>query len=75
MFWVLGSELTRRSSEARHRVEQAVTERLERIVDIVFRYHGPRGILARTSPTGGAMVWVAVLLAVTLVIYYWRGAG
>ncbi len=75
LFWVLGSELTRRSSEARHRVEQAATERLERIVDTVFRYHGPQGILARTSPTGGAMVWVAVLLAVTLVIYYWRGAG
>ncbi len=40
--------------------------RLERALGQVTRYHGPRGILARTWPTGSTVLWVAFLLAVML---------
>ena len=74
-FKALGAEYTLRISEARNRTEQAATARMAQVVDTLFLYHGPKGILARSWLTGGATVWVAILLAATLVIYYWRGAG
>ena len=36
----------------------------------VFRHYGPEGTLARTWPTGSMVLWVAVLLAASLVLYY-----
>ena len=35
----------------------------------VARGHGPRGILARTWPTGSMILWVAILLGAYLVFY------
>ncbi len=43
---------------------------LDTIVAGVFRHHGPQGILARTWPTGSTVLWVAVLLAIYLLLYY-----
>ena len=34
------------------------------------RHHGPHGILARTWPTGSMVLWVAVLLSIYLILYY-----
>ena len=42
----------------------------DRFIVIVFHYHGPHGVLARTWPIGGAAIWVLVLLAGFLIIYY-----
>jgi multicomponent Na+:H+ antiporter subunit D len=36
----------------------------------VFRHYGPEGTLSRTWPTGSMVLWVAVLLAASLVLYY-----
>ena len=36
----------------------------------IHRHHGPEGILARSWPTGSMVLWVAILLASYLVIYY-----
>jgi len=44
--------------------------RLQRFVATVYRHHGPQGALARTWPTGSTVLWVAVLLCVTLFLYY-----
>jgi multicomponent Na+:H+ antiporter subunit D len=44
--------------------------RLERALAQIARHHGPEGILARTVPTGSTIVWVAVLLAVMLLLNY-----
>ncbi len=38
----------------------------------LFLYHGPRGILARTWPTGSMVLWVAVLLGAYLLAYLLR---
>ena len=43
---------------------------VHRFIDYMFRHHGPEGILARTWPTGSMALWVAVLLATFLLIYY-----
>ncbi|HYW04971.1 MAG TPA: Na(+)/H(+) antiporter subunit D [Gammaproteobacteria bacterium] len=41
-------------------------------VTLLARHHGPQGRLARTWPTGSMVLWVAVLLALYLVLYYFR---
>jgi multicomponent Na+:H+ antiporter subunit D len=42
----------------------------DRLMVVVFHYHGPHGVLARTWPIGGGAIWVLVLLAGFLIIYY-----
>ncbi len=44
--------------------------RLRQFIATVHRHHGPQGALARTWPTGSTVLWVAVLLCVTLFLYY-----
>jgi multicomponent Na+:H+ antiporter subunit D len=36
----------------------------------IVRHHGPTGSLARSWPTGSMMMWMAMLLCLTLVLYY-----
>jgi multicomponent Na+:H+ antiporter subunit D len=38
----------------------------------LYRHHGPQGVLARTWPTGSTVLWVAVLLAGSLLLYYFQ---
>jgi len=38
----------------------------------VYRHHGPQGVFARTWSTGSTVLWVAVLLATYLIVYYLR---
>jgi multicomponent Na+:H+ antiporter subunit D len=40
------------------------------LLENVNRHHGPQGVLARTWPTGSMVLWVAVLLAGSLLVYY-----
>ena len=37
---------------------------------LVHRLHGAEGVLARTASTGGMAMWVAILLAAYLAVYY-----
>jgi|TARA_B100001750_G_scaffold209114_1_gene188592 multicomponent Na+:H+ antiporter subunit D len=39
-------------------------------VQTVHRHHGPQGILERTWTTGSMALWVAILLAMILLLYY-----
>ena len=41
-----------------------------RIGAYVHHHHGADGVLARTWTTGGMALWVAILLAAYLVLYY-----
>ena len=45
-------------------------DRIDKIIAGVFRHHGPEGMLARTWPTGSTVLWVAVLLAVYMIVYF-----
>jgi multicomponent Na+:H+ antiporter subunit D len=43
---------------------------LTRFVRGVYRAHGPEGLWARTWPTGSTVLWIAIILAAYLLIYY-----
>jgi len=45
-------------------------EGVERLIAGLFRQTGPRGLLARTVPVGGMVLWVIVLLAIYLVLNF-----
>jgi multicomponent Na+:H+ antiporter subunit D len=51
-------------------VRSGALRRWSRILETLVRHHGPQGILARTWPTGSMVLWVAVLLGASLVMYY-----
>ena len=45
-------------------------QRLAAALGFVTRHHGPRGILARTWPTGSTVLWVSILLTVYLIYFF-----
>ena len=66
----LSCVLVRGSSAAYQYLAAAVVQFLTAALARVYRHHGPEGILARSWPTGSMVLWVAILLASYLVIYY-----
>ena len=42
----------------------------QRRFDRLFEVHGPQGIFARTWPSASMVLWVAVLLAASMILYY-----
>ncbi len=51
-------------------LRRSVMRRIETVLEALFRYHGPQGVLARTWATGSMVLWVAILLVVYLIFYY-----
>jgi multicomponent Na+:H+ antiporter subunit D len=43
--------------------------RVDNFIVTLRRHHGPRGILARTWPTGSTVLWVTVILTASLILY------
>lgn len=70
----LGATLARRlvhnCSQARDALENMGRRKLDEFLDIVFRHHGPTGMLARSMTASGMVIWVAVLLALYLLVYF-----
>jgi len=56
--------------EVMEKAEQQVLQLLQAMLQRIQRHHGPEGILARTWPTGSMVLWVAIMLASYLIIYY-----
>ncbi|MGB5621464.1 MAG: Na(+)/H(+) antiporter subunit D [Gammaproteobacteria bacterium] len=48
----------------------ALSNQVNALSDLLFRHLGPGGMMARTWPTGSMTLWVAVLLAVMVLVYY-----
>jgi len=58
---------------ALHRVGYAVTGRLATTaLALAQRHLGPQGLLGRSWLTASMALWVAVLLAAYLLVFYWR---
>ena len=57
-------------SIARTRLVEGGMRRLTRLLDGVYRHHGPQGVFARTWPTGSTVLWVAIFLGAFLILYY-----
>ena len=58
---------SRRAVVATSRVGESLGRTLMRLV---LHHYGPEGTLARAWPTGSMVLWVAVLLGASLVLYY-----
>lgn len=65
----LAGEFTVRTAAARQRLEDRAYARARRFVANLYAHHGPHGILARTWPTGSMVLWVALMLGCTLLLY------
>ena len=63
--WVLS-----RTSDGWQSILHDLRQGVHRFVAYMFLHHGPKGVLARTWPTGSMALWVAVLLGGFLLIYY-----
>jgi multicomponent Na+:H+ antiporter subunit D len=55
---------------ARTRLVQALQTDATRLLEGIYRYHGPQGVFARTWSTGSSVLWVALLLGAILIVYY-----
>ena len=62
-----GTVLVRMFNEA---MGSAAKASVGRVAGWLERHHGAEGLLARTWTTGGMALWVALLLAAYLVVYY-----
>lgn len=51
-------------------VMQFIKDFGQRRLDYLFEVHGPQGIFARTWPSASMVLWVAVLLAASMILYY-----
>ncbi len=68
----LAHEFARRGGAADSGMRRLMLRRLDASLAQVFRHHGPQGVLARTTPTGSTVLWVAVLLAGFLLLYFYQ---
>jgi multicomponent Na+:H+ antiporter subunit D len=70
----LGANAAKAAIDSAARVGAVLSGAAERVlrsgVRRIYRHHGPEGVLARTWPTGSMVLWVAILLASYLVMYY-----
>ncbi len=55
---------------AGERLRAAARRGGERVVQALWRHHGPQGVLARGWPSGSMVFWVALLLGAYLLLYY-----
>ncbi|MGI9317968.1 MAG: Na(+)/H(+) antiporter subunit D, partial [bacterium] len=60
---IFATEFTIKTSDVRHQIEKNIRLRVEGFIKRLYRHHGPHGILARTWPSGGMVLWVALMLA------------
>ncbi len=65
-----GNEFSVRTSAAREEKEAQALVRVWRLVDNLYQHHGPQGTLARSWPIGSMVIWVAALLGLSLLLYY-----
>jgi multicomponent Na+:H+ antiporter subunit D len=68
-FYAFGMVLSGRVSSARNDLEQRVAARVSRGIANLYAHHGPQGILARSRPTGSMVLWVALMLGCSLLLY------
>jgi multicomponent Na+:H+ antiporter subunit D len=59
-------------NQGRRQVRDGALSAAGRLRDRLYRYYGPAGLWGRTWSTGTTVLWVAILLAAYLVVYYLR---
>ncbi|MEQ8193518.1 MAG: Na(+)/H(+) antiporter subunit D [Rhodospirillales bacterium] len=51
-------------------IRQAFLGQIQRLVGMIFRHHGPEGVMARATHAGNMVTWVILLLIVFLVLNF-----
>ncbi|KHF25807.1 Na(+)/H(+) antiporter subunit D [Solemya velum gill symbiont] len=69
-FKELTEEFSIHASVAQKSMERRMKNRVESIISNLYRHHGPTGILSRVLSTGSMVMWVAILLCLYLLSYY-----
>ncbi|MDX1393015.1 MAG: Na(+)/H(+) antiporter subunit D [Gemmatimonadota bacterium] len=64
------SALGRVGGRVRGAIDERALAAVRGVVDRAHRYHGPSSIWGRTWSTGLTVLWVAILLAAYLIVYY-----
>lgn len=72
LFKYLGREFTFKTSIIGHKSEMKIRGWIDRKIAFLYEHHGPEGFLGRNWPSGSMVLWVAVLLASSLGLYYLR---
>ncbi len=60
---IVANEFTLKTGVAGTLVEKQLRTKIEGLIKRLYKIHGPYGILARTWPSGGMVLWVSVMLA------------
>jgi multicomponent Na+:H+ antiporter subunit D len=68
-FHSLADEFATRSSSAHADLEKRGVLAVQRAIANLYAHHGPHGVLARTRPTGSMVLWVALMLGCSLLLY------
>ena len=50
-------------------LERRAFQRIQAFIDRLYAHHGPESALARTWPTGSMVLWVAIMLGGTLLLF------
>lgn len=69
-FKVLGDEFTIKTTIVFGVVMDKAGIKIQRFIEKLYKHHGPQGVLARTWPSGQMVLWVAIILACSLLLYY-----
>jgi len=65
----LGEEFATHTARAGKHLEARIAARVRALIANLYAHHGPHGILARSWPTGSMVLWVALMLACTLLLF------
>jgi len=65
----LADEFTLRTARIREQLEDRAYARVRALIGNLYAHHGPHGVLARSWPTGSMVLWVALMLGCTLLLY------
>jgi len=66
----IAKRLVHNCSQSRDAIENLVRQRIATFLALVFRHHGPAGIMARTQTASSMMVWVLALLVIYLIVHF-----
>jgi multicomponent Na+:H+ antiporter subunit D len=66
----LGEEFTLKTSAAHQSNEVRLRAGLRHLISQLYVHHGPQGLLASAWPTGSMAIWAAVMLGLSLLLFY-----